>query len=374
MSAVAAGVATLPLTLPQLSRADAVRLNRRHRWRAPLPLPGNERFSLQLLEANAPPPSPEERLRLRFSVGGDRLEADLPRPLMLDLMRSLDSGLLLDPLPSPDLAALLLEGALLPLVDAMNSGTGRPVILDALAEPDGISPGDRRTILLTGAGLHQLLAVAGTPDGLDRLLEGWRSGRRPLDGLPLPVRLCYGSTVLTRRLLRSLRVGDVVLAQRCDAVLHSDGTASAAALHVADSLGAVVRRAGTGWRLEMPLRALDRTNGVSENGSSPGSDHPGPNGPRTPDIPAAASQGLGEAELDALPVQLRFEAGRLELSLGALRQLGAGSVLEFEGEPGQVAILCSGRRIGSGTLVSVEGHPGIRIDGFADGLDGGQGA
>ncbi|MBE7212823.1 MAG: FliM/FliN family flagellar motor switch protein [Gluconacetobacter diazotrophicus] len=375
---VAVPASPLPLALRRLSRAEVDRLNRLNRWRAPLPLPGNESFFLHLLDADAPSPPRDERLQLRFSVGGDRFAADLPRPLMLDLIQSLDDRLRLDPLPPPDLAALLLESALLPLADALDRGTGRPVVLETLSpaarnpSPDAATdlladgPWDRRTILLSGPGLQQLLALEGTSDGLEHVLAGWRGGRRPLHGLPMPVRLRYGSTVLTLGLLRSLRIGDAVLLQRNHAAPARDGSASAAVLAVADSLGATVRRAGSGWRLETPLRPLGWTDqDLSENGTAADGEHPrkGPDTRTTPD-----------ADLDELPVRLRFEAGQLELGLGVLRGLGVGSVLEFPGEPGRVAILSGTRRIGTGTLVSIDGRAGVRIDGFSDGLDAGGGA
>lgn len=372
MSGVSANTRVLLLALPQLSRAEVARLNRVNRWRAPLPLPGNESFSLQLLDAGAPAPPRDERLRLLFSVGEDQFEADLPRPLMVDLIHSIENRLRLDPLPPPDLAALLLESALLPLVDAMERKMGKPVTLDTLTEADERAVPNMRSILLSGTRLHQILGIGGMSDGLERLLGGWRSGSRPLNGMPIPVRLFYGSTVLTVRLLRSLRVGDAVLLQHSETVLTQDGTASAAALHVADSLGATVRRIGSGWRLEAPVRSLDWTGqDVSENGSS-ADDHRIGQGIPEPRI--SDPRTLAETHLDELPVRLQFEAGRLELSLGMLRGLGAGSVLEFDGEPGQVAILSGGRRIGSGSLVSIEGRPGVQIDSFVDGLDAGSSA
>jgi flagellar motor switch/type III secretory pathway protein FliN len=58
------------------------------------------------------------------------------------------------------------------------------------------------------------------------------------------------------------------------------------------------------------------------------------------------------------------------VTLGALRGMGAGSILQFEGDPGRVAIMTGNRRIGTGTLLDIDGRPGIRIDSFSEGLDG----
>ncbi|MCQ8239614.1 FliM/FliN family flagellar motor switch protein [Rhizosaccharibacter radicis] len=375
-----------PIEPLRLSAADAEALNRAHRWHAPLPLPGNETFSLHLFERpGVPSDPPGDWLRLRFSVGDDPFEAELPQALMLDLMRSLDGELLLEPPPAPDVAALLLEGALLPLVDAAERGLGRAVRLDTLEVPSQPLKPEGRTVLLNGGGLNQLLLLCGAPDAVRRLLSGWPPGRRPMSKLPVSAAIELGSTVLTRRLLRSLRVGDAVLLQHDVCAPAADGGASVALLRVADRLGAVVRRAGSGWRLETPPRILGTTeHGVSENGSSASGSGAAPGiGPApggappagaTPDGGRPSAPTLDGAALDELPVRLRFEAGRAELPLGTLRGLGAGSVLLIEGEAGRAAILVGDRRIGTGTLVSVDGRPGIRIDSFADWIDGGASA
>lgn len=362
------------IALPRVSGAEVAELNRRHRWHALLPLPGNETFSLQLLDADAKPPLLHEpRLRLSFQLDQDLFEAGLPRALMLDLMRSLDKELRLDPLPPPDLAALLLEGALLPLADAMERSLQGPLILHALeAQDDRSGPKATpnvavRTILLSGGGLHQLLQLAGEMPAMERLLDGWPTGRRPLRELPVSCHLCLGSTLLTVRLLRSLKVGDAVLLQHDACALSSNGTAFTARLHVADRLGAPVRSTAAGWCLDAPLHPLERKSNVSENASSAGNGFPsaGRQEART-----TTGDMLDETTLDALPVRLVFEAGRMEISLGALRGMGAGSILQFEGDPGRVAIITGDRRIGTGTLLDIDGRPGIRIDSFSDGLDG----
>lgn len=362
------------LALPRMSGAEAAELNRRHRWRAPLPLPGNETFSLHLLDALAPPPLPyEPRLRLSFQLGEDRFEAGLPRALMLDLMRSLDQELRLDPLPPPDLAALLLEGALLSLAEAMERRLHGPLTLHALeAQDDRAGPETTpdlavRTILLSGGGLHQLLQLAGELPAMGRLLDGWPTGLRPLREFPVPCRLCLGSTVLTVRLLRSLQVGDAVLLQHDACALSSSGNAFTARLHVADRLGAAVRSTAAGWCLDAPLHPLERKSNVSENASSAADGFPSAG---TREARTTTGVVLDETVLDALPVRLVFDAGRLDVTLGALRGMGAGSILRFEGDPGRVAIMTGDRRIGTGTLLDIDGKPGIRIDSFSEGLDG----
>ncbi len=65
---------------------------------------------------------------------------------------------------------------------------------------------------------------------------------------------------------------------------------------------------------------------------------------------------------DALPVRVAFDVGRIELSLGDLRNLDIGAVLELGRQPeGLVRISANGRAVGQGTLVDVDGAVGVRI-------------
>ncbi len=108
------------------------------------------------------------------------------------------------------------------------------------------------------------------------------------------------------------------------------------------------------WRLDAMLQPTTRAGQIlSDNATSD------PDG-ATPAV----------SDLDEIPVRLVFEAARLELSLGALRQLGAGSVLDVDAVPGTVRILINGRRVGDGELVSIDGRAGVRITAFVPGLDG----
>ena len=64
----------------------------------------------------------------------------------------------------------------------------------------------------------------------------------------------------------------------------------------------------------------------------------------------------------SLDLCLRFELGRLHLSLDQLRALGPGVVLELTGgSPHEIAIACGGTRVGYGEVVDVEGRLGVRI-------------
>ena len=350
-----------PIVLPSMSRAEADRLNRIARWRVPLPLAGNEAYSLHRLEREVREPErPADRLLVSLSIGEDPLRATMPRPLLVDLVRSLDPKLQLSPLPPSDLMALLLEAVLLPLLDVLERSSGRTISLHEVAEPaDAAQPAEAGNgagllVGLRGPGLHQSLTVDATIGAVDRLLLIWPVGQRPLDALPVEAVLLAGSTSLPVRLLRSLRAGDAVLLQDQAAALSPDGAPSVMRLVVADTLHARVRVVQARWRLDAPLQPTTRAGQILSDNANPD-----PAGV----VPAVT-------DLDEIPVRLVFEAARLELSLGALRQIGAGSVLDVDAVPGTVRILVNGRRVGDGELVSIDGRAGVRITAFAPGLDG----
>ncbi|EJN02945.1 type III secretion system cytoplasmic ring protein SctQ [Herbaspirillum sp. YR522] len=61
-------------------------------------------------------------------------------------------------------------------------------------------------------------------------------------------------------------------------------------------------------------------------------------------------------------VSLRFELGRVRLSLDQLRALGPQCVIELlDGAPQSLAIHCGGAEVGRGEVVDVEGRLGVRI-------------
>ncbi|SFF95577.1 type III secretion protein Q [Duganella sp. CF458] len=72
--------------------------------------------------------------------------------------------------------------------------------------------------------------------------------------------------------------------------------------------------------------------------------------------------GVDDAALDQLPLALSFELGTLQLSLGQLRTLASGAVLQLsQGSADSIAIVCAGRHLGRGEAVDVDGRLGVRI-------------
>lgn len=69
-----------------------------------------------------------------------------------------------------------------------------------------------------------------------------------------------------------------------------------------------------------------------------------------------------ESELDAIPVQVVFELGRVELTVDELRRLAPGAVTPLT-KPLDEAfdIIANGKRIGQGAPVRIGDRLGVRI-------------
>ncbi|OQR27643.1 hypothetical protein BWR59_25685 [Pseudomonas sp. Bc-h] len=75
-----------------------------------------------------------------------------------------------------------------------------------------------------------------------------------------------------------------------------------------------------------------------------------------------AEKPLNLDPLDQLPMALTLRCGSLNLTLGDLRRIAAGSVLEVSGVTPGYATLCHGDRVvAEGELVDVEGRLGLQI-------------
>ncbi|MFJ3485492.1 FliM/FliN family flagellar motor switch protein [Pseudomonas sp. NPDC090202] len=80
------------------------------------------------------------------------------------------------------------------------------------------------------------------------------------------------------------------------------------------------------------------------------------------DTPSAYSDAPPLDPLDQLPMALTLRCGQLQLTLGDLRRIAAGSVLEVSGIAPGHATLCHGERVvAEGELVDVDGRLGLQI-------------
>jgi type III secretion protein Q len=75
-----------------------------------------------------------------------------------------------------------------------------------------------------------------------------------------------------------------------------------------------------------------------------------------------ASMGVDDADIDSLPVQVVLELGRVQVSVGELRQLAPGTVLPVSHHADDaIDVIVNGKRIGRAGLVRIGDGLGVRI-------------
>lgn len=161
-----------------------------------------------------------------------------------------------------------------------------------------------------------------------------------LPRLPVALRVRVGACELPLWELRGVRPGDVLLGEGLDQACGPGG----AVLLVAEERWVWQgRREAAGVAVLSPRAPLAA---LGLRGWTMGDETPQP---------------LTDAELNDLPVRLVFEAGRLEIPLSELGQVGPGHVFALPGTAGLVDIVANGRRIGQGELVQVGEGAGVRV-------------
>ena len=139
--------------------------------------------------------------------------------------------------------------------------------------------------------------------------------------------------------LRTLRAGDVIVPSRPDVDVHGEGW-----LRCAGRLARVrYGQAGTIeiLSLESGMDATTESERITAD---------------------AAPADVAAPDLDNLPMRLEFRLGALALTLGQLRALAPGAILQLDGAAdGAVSIVAGGQRLGEGEVVDVAGRLGIRI-------------
>lgn len=331
--------AALPLVLPQFGRAEARWARQLSAPRVALDLPGiGGRLSVDTAGIGRCGPSP---MRVALTWGGRRLMVRCAHDLLVHALGALGAELDIDRL-APDITGLLLEASLLAALQMAEDATQEDIRLVS-AEPETepvpeaglrlrIDDDERQWGLLVGS-------VEQDRDTIANLLSRWPVAPRPAEKLPFPAALRLGTTPLTVASLRSLRPDDAVL---LSSARHEGGM-----LVVAEAWLAEARRNGQEWRLDSALRPTrsrqDREWTMHYGGDDMQDD-----------------DAIGDP--DDLPVRLAFDVGRLDVSLGELRRLDAGSVLELNSSADElVRISANGRLIGQGALVDVDGAVGVRI-------------
>ncbi|WP_131115261.1 type III secretion system cytoplasmic ring protein SctQ [Lichenihabitans psoromatis] len=328
-----------PLVLPTISRAEALASRKRFAPRSAVTLAGLLKLSIDRAPTGDCGP---DQMRVGVSWGTDRLEVRCPSALPQQILRALDPAIESDALPS-DLAGLLLEAALLPTMSVWERAAGRDVaILGAEREGSAPPPGGLRLKLEDDTASWRLHVGSEREDIVDAVLEAWPIEPRPMATFAVPAVLRVGTTRLPVAVLASLRPGDAVILER--------KPATGVTLVIADAFAADVTAQDGRWRVVEAMRSvLDAAAGQEGTMQELKTD---PNGTETTPV----------VEPDDIQVQLSFEVGRLDITLGELRRLGPGMVLDIARDAVElVRISAHGRPIGQGELVDVEGAVAVRI-------------
>jgi len=242
---------------------------------------------------------------------------------------------------SPASLAILTEHSLADMLEKIEDSVGQPIHLDGSGDPE-------LPLIKTGwqvmSGNFSAIVELHLPIDALELLATYLPRIAPPaqnaigDDIPITLQLSAGRQSLTSGELASLRPGDIVL---LDEARENEAEALLANRYAARAL-----RGPDGYRAAGPWRKSNQNQGMTMEAKSRSSGKP-----QTEDI-----------DLDDLPVELVFEIGRRELSLGEIRQLGEGSLLlTAPGVDGAVDILVNGRRIGKGDLVKIGEGLGVRV-------------
>jgi type III secretion protein Q len=192
--------------------------------------------------------------------------------------------------------------------------------------------------------------------------------RYPVDrwaGLPVSVTLELGWSSLPLSDIRTLRRGDVVVADHC----WSDKHGRSIAIRISDRFiirgeiaadGTVIATSGI---MNMPIEESNLT-----DADSAGSLDASPDA----DIRAKTDADIGTERasdhemqiegFDSIPVRMSFDLGERILNLGELASLQSGHVFDLALPAAQaVTLRVNGARVGEGELVEIEGRIGVAI-------------
>ncbi|MCE8016451.1 type III secretion system cytoplasmic ring protein SctQ [Halomonas sp. MCCC 1A17488] len=341
--------------LPRFSPEQATLLNALHRPRPALALSLGERaLRLRILPPAEPTPLP---VALGLSLGDAPALLRLGHDGLALLTRHLALRAGLETC-EPDLTALWLEYALLEWVEPLEARLGVALRLDG-GQPS--FDGDEALDILLqlegdgGTGqLHLSLGAAATR-AVAPLLDALPAvAPRACSALPVTVQWVAGHQRLRLDELRGLRPGDVVLLERPVRALAAAGRPLAEVEEQGGGLRLVTTPLpGPGDDLDAPRADGDSPRNETGNHRSRDAMAENPRSPKPPPDTVA---------LDGLPMRLVCELGRLELTLGELRELGPGSVLPLtRPREDAVDLVVNGRPLGRGRLVEIGDGLGVQI-------------
>lgn len=355
-----------PLILPRLSRteAQARSLIARQALACDLDLGGPCRLSLEPLTAAAAVVDPAWGVQGQWA--GAPFQLVLPAALCRAWVQAQLPELVGQDLPPP-LAAAALDAALQSAVQALQSlQRGQVLIqqagpLTSAVDRPKLSHHFALTLWMGGETLHGSLAT----DGLGLMLVAGLLSRQPVgenalaeDSLPVCLRATLGCTDVPANRLAQVALGDVMLLDQC--WLAADPEAPGqhllwlghelpqtaqplpshrAGLQIRLQDGASQAQIAQAYGTHAYTTSLETTMSTSSD-ASPGS----------------------PVSLNAIPVRVSFDLGERQLSLGELKTLQVGQVLEL-GRPLSEAIniRANGALIGRGELVEVDGRLGVVV-------------
>lgn len=292
----------------------------------------------------------DDRVDIALSVDGRPGTLRLPVSIANRLIESIEPGLSLNALDE-ECAAWMLELALQPVLEVLEASAGvgvRFVALTFAARPMAEKGfwGFRCAFGAGGAQLAFLRLDRRDAQLLEQFIISQPLAPRALGQPMIDLSFQVGAASLTMMDLRTLQSGDTVL-------LDQTGVAK----------GYLNIAVGASWRL---IGRLNNTGGIVLQGALVRADEAdarvGEGMDEAEQQTPAADEPLPETAIDALPVKLVFELGRLEIELEQLRTLNEGYIFNLgRSLTHPVDILVSGRRIGAGELVRVGESVGVRI-------------
>jgi type III secretion protein Q len=285
---------------------------------------------------------------LTLTIDGEQGGLLLPRSLLDILIGGVDPELALDRL-RPEYAGLVVEFALAETLHAIEANLGWKLAFLSIGPPLEAPGHDNRPTLSfaleiegVGASTCDLRLPPSQALKVVRHLDQHAGIDQACIDLPVAACLRVAAATLTVEETRTLSPGDIVLV---DAHCQPNGTALAV---IAGHLVAPVELTPAGGRLVI---APTRGRGTAWEWSM--QDNP---------KDASSSSAPDATDLDALPVRLVFEIGRLELLLSEIRRLAPGALLPLARPlDDAVDIVANGRRIGRGTIVSIGDSVGVRV-------------
>lgn len=285
----------------------------------------------------------ENDTRIGLLIGGIQTQLYVPNALVSLIIDSF--GLPPDQLLRPETVTLLLEYRLSETLDILEQSLNATISIEGVSlkqikAPLGFVIGG--TCLLQ----NKIFKIAlEAPPGLGPLFSACLAGLadRPVTTANVPTRAAFrvGATQITLRMLRSIRLNDVILTDS------STGVAEAMAIF-GEQYGARARIEGRACALlGSPVKLSAQQKEVWSMAETSNLDR---------DAEAA------DAEFDDIQIKLVFEVGRREINVGELRRLMAGHVFDLGREPAAAVDIYAGtRRIGHGELVEINETLGVRV-------------